>query len=313
MNRMLKTLFALVLVLCLCLGACSALAEAGDGIMYRVLGGKNQMTLLGSIHIGSDDMYPMGDHILTAIEQADVMVYECDTESTESIAQMLSLMYYPAGETLEDHVSPETYAMLEMALQKTSFPIVTMRILKPWAVVSALSMESASAAMGEVDLGRAVQLGVEMQVMELAGDKPVRYLETALSQLEVMDGFSPELQEYMLLSTCNGILFPENLTGMDAEMESWDVWWHNGDADAFAQSYLDGMVNDPEPELMQEYHSAIASRRNHGMALVLRDMLESDEELDFFVTVGLLHLVLPGDSVISELEGMGYTVERVCQ
>ena len=40
-------------------------------------------------------------------------------------------------------------------------------------------------------------------------------------------------------------------------------------------------------------------------------MAVAEEEGDYFVTLGLLHLVLEGDSVPDCLEEMGYTVERI--
>ena len=36
-------------------------------------------------------------------------------------------------------------------------------------------------------------------------------------------------------------------------------------------------------------------------------------EKKIFVTVGLLHLVLPEDSVLGELKAMGYQVEQVLE
>lgn len=47
------------------------------------------------------------------------------------------------------------------------------------------------------------------------------------------------------------------------------------------------------------------------MAEGLRVLLEQDEGEKIFATVGLLHLVLPEESVLRELEAMGYQVEQV--
>ena len=55
------------------------------------------------------------------------------------------------------------------------------------------------------------------------------------------------------------------------------------------------------------------TRRNRRMAEGLRALLEDGEGEKIFVTVGLLHLVLPEDSVLGELKAMGYQVEQVLE
>ena len=62
---------------------------------------------------------------------------------------------------------------------------------------------------------------------------------------------------------------------------------------------------------MQEYHEGLVSRRNAAMAQRLDALLRSDDKRSYFVTMGLMHLVLPQDSILLRLEALGYTVERV--
>lgn len=304
---------ALCSVLCaamLC-PACSV-AEGSEGICYRVTGGRNELFLLGSIHIGNESMYPVGEHILGALEYADVIVTECDTESGAVVGQLASMMSYPIGDTLQEHVSEETYALLGEVCAQTGYPIGMMNALRPWAVVSMLTVEASAAEMGVDDIQRSLSLGVERQMGALAGDKPRAYLETAAGQLSVMDGFSAELQEYMLKSVLLTILNPgEYVSPGDADVERWPEWWASGDAESFARSYENGLTSDPEPELMREYHDGLVTRRNLTMAESLRALMESETEHSYFAMIGLMHLVLPNDSVVKHLQDMGYTVERV--
>ena len=65
------TLLALTAVLALSAGGCAPRREGSVGILYRVTGGKNSLVLLGSIHVGSEEMYPMGSHILDALEEGE--------------------------------------------------------------------------------------------------------------------------------------------------------------------------------------------------------------------------------------------------
>jgi len=302
----------LAFLMCLtCLGVALA-DESSKGILYRVSGGKNEMLLLGSIHIGSPDMYPFSSTIMEAIEQADTLVFECDTESAEALQATMRMMSYPMGDNIENHLSPETYQLLCDAVQGTEYTMGMVKALKPWAVTSIFSMDTTAVEMGTEDVAEALELGVENQIRLAANEKKIAYLETTLEQLEMMDSFSPQLQDYMVYTACDLLLHPENLTEADAAVRKWPQWWRDGNAEAFAESYyLEGNAEELYPELMQEYHQKLNSQRNVRMAQRIAQMLEEGEGQRYFVTIGLLHLVLPDDSVGSELEKLGYTVERV--
>ena len=106
---------ALTLLLPLGAGGCAPQREGSAGLLYRVTGGKSELYLLGSIHVGSEEMYPMGQHILDALEAADVLAFECDTQSAQAQAAYRELMCCPEGESLESLVSADTYALVVRA------------------------------------------------------------------------------------------------------------------------------------------------------------------------------------------------------
>ena len=306
-----KRWLCFVLVTLLLLTSVPCASAQSQGILYRISGGKSNMYLLGSIHIGSPEMYPFGPAITDALEKSDILVFECDTESAQALQSTIRLMSYPMGETLADHVSEKTIELLRQTAEKTGYPLGSFLALKPWAVVSLLSIESTAAEMGGENVQQAMELGVEKQITELVKGKKVRYLESAEEQLSIMDGFTPELQEYMLQTTCMSILNPETISDADAAVRQWPMWWAEGNAEAFAENYQESFRTDPEPELMREYHEGLLLRRNRHMAEELRKMLEDDRNHSYFVTVGLLHLVLPEESVVYELEKLGYSIEKI--
>lgn len=279
------------------------------GIFYRVSGGENEMYLLGSIHIGSRGMYPFGPAIQKALERASVLIFECDTQSQQAMADTQALMLYPEGDGLSAHVSAECLAKLTHAAQKTGYDITALESIKPWAVTSLFSMETLAAQMGTSDVQKASELGVENAVHRKSEGKKIRYLETVSEQLGLMDAFSPALQEYLLNDACTAILEPEK--ALDEDLKKWPEWWTQGDAQAFASSYLEGLKKEARPDLAREYHDALVSQRNRSMAQTLAVLLEDPETGDSFVTVGLMHLVLPGDSILDELQQMGYQVEKI--
>lgn len=289
------------------LTVCASLSPAADpaceGVCYRINGGQNAMVILGSIHVGDQSMTRFFQPIRQAMEAADVFVFECDTESAE--AQKAMNVMTKADEPLAQKLSPQTYALLAQAADALGLSMTALNDLRPWAVTSRLSTQAAAAELGVQSAAQALAYGVENTVRKAMGSRQTAYLETAAEQLEVLDGFSPQLQEEMLKSACQQLLDPQTTT-----LKEWPEWWRQGNEAAFAAAYA--AENEPvDPALAAEYHQGLVTRRNQRMAEGLAALLEGAQPHTYFVTLGVLHLVLPGDSVLSELEAMGYTAERV--
>ena len=275
-----------------------------QGICYRVTGGRNQMVLLGSIHVGGPEMEPYGAHIREAMEAADVFVFECDSGDAEAALLSRQMMLYTEGE-LKQNLSEDSWQLLEAACQKAGLRAENLNRYRPWAVTSMLTTRAAAEQMGARNSRHAASLGVEEIVEKQAEGKQIAYLESAAAQLKLMDDFSPALDEALLRQSCDAVLDPKENT----QLANWPLWWRDGNAKAFADEYL-ADKSLPE-ELLSEYHTALVTIRNRSMAETLQSMLESEEPHTYFVTVGLMHLVLPGDSIIAELEKQGYQVEQV--
>jgi len=298
-----KRIICFVLLVCVLAAAFHLLHPRSLGIAYRVSGGQNEMIILGSIHVGSKAMYPMNRELQNAIRNADILVFECDTDSEEARRLTQEMMFYPDLDALSNHISPETRRQLSLASQKVGLNDGMFESMKPWAVTSMLSLEDTSTQMG----GATTELGVESVVKKLAKGKPKLYLETVEEQLGMMDAFSPALQDYLLQTACETIIEEKG----EEDLSSWPLWWVDGNADAFAKSYLKSQENEKEPALAQEYHNSLITLRNQQMAKKLADFLETGNDKQYFVTIGLMHLVLPDDSVLRELENMGYQVEAI--
>lgn len=305
MNTFLKRLLCIAAItltptmLCAC-----QKAEPAQGICYRISGGKNPMVILGSIHVGSPEMEPYGAHIQNAMEAADVFVFECNSDDPEAALLSRQMTAYENDE-LKNHLTPEAWLLFEEACNKAGFRAEDLNRYRPWAVTSMFTTRAAANEMGARSSRHAASLGVEEIVEKHAAGKEIIYLETAAAQLMLMENFSPALEEALLMQSCEALLEPKENT----QLANWPAWWHSGNAQAFADEYLQDK-SLPEA-LLQEYHTALVTTRNLSMADALSAMLEAEEDHTYFVTVGLMHLVLPGDSILAELEKRGYTVEQM--
>ena len=266
------------------------------------------MYLLGSIHVGEKAMYPFGAEIRQAMAQADTFVYECDTASDEVVSQIQSRMALPEGETLQALIGDELYTELKQVCDQLSIPIRQLDGLKPWGVINTLAVYSTAAELGAANVSQALSLGVEKQVQAYAASngKQTAYLETAAEQTDVLEGFSDSLKRYLLKTECDTILNPQSATGMDTTIASWPEWWRAGNAQAFSEQYISSYLAPGYEAECTEYHTKRVTERNARMAERLAAMLESGGS--YFVTVGLLHLVLPEGSIVTLLRQKGYTV-----
>jgi GrpB-like predicted nucleotidyltransferase (UPF0157 family) len=87
--------------------------------LWRVNGGRGAVFLLGSIHVGKSDLYPLPGEIEQAFNSADYLVEEVDASNADPVAARqfwISHGRYTAGDRLENHLSDRT----------------SMALLKPW-------------------------------------------------------------------------------------------------------------------------------------------------------------------------------------
>lgn len=286
--------------------------EGSQGVLYRVTRGDKVMYLLGSIHIGNDAMYPFGEEILAAMDKAQRFVYECDTDSQTAVADMRRRMAATAGETLRESVGAALDDELTQVCDQLGLDRAALDGLKPWAVINTLAVYTTAAEIGSDNVGRALSLGVEKKVRAYADShgKTAAYLETLDEQIGVLESFSPELTRYLLQGECDAILRPESARSVDKTIAQWPDWWRAGDAEAFAAHYLGAYLEPGHETEGAEYHQKLITRRNQAMTERLMTLLA--EEPTCFVTVGLLHLVLPQDGIARLLRERGCEVTQIC-
>ncbi len=288
-------------------------AEGSRGLLYHVSGGQGDMYLLGSIHVGTKDMYPFGEGIARAMAVSDTFVYECDTASPEVAAALAARAALPEGESLRAQVGETLYAEIAQVCDRLNISVTELDGLKPWAVINTLAVHATAAELDTANVNEALALGVEKQVQAYAArhGKRTTYLETAVEQTDVLERFSPALKSYLLKTECDTILDPQSASGMDATITEWPGWWRAGNADAFAAQYLNSYLAPGYEAVCAEYHARLVTERNARMAERLGAMLAGGGT--YFVTIGLLHLALPEDSVVQLLREQGYEVEQILE
>ena len=299
MRQISKRLVILVLTTLVCVAFAAAQSSpqptpAGKkAIFWKVTSPTSVTYLLGSIHLGSKDMYPLAKEIEDAFAASAIVAVEADVRHVDMAKMQSAVMakgLYPAGETLWDHITPDTRKKLDQFGQKYDFPVANLAPLKPWVVsltISTLPMLKA---------GMDPSLGIDMYFLNKSDNKRVVEIESADWQISLLSGFPDDLQEKFLTSSLEeGIDMQENLKRL---REAWSA----GDADK-----LDAVTRE-STKTPEKITRALLQDRNPHMADAAEKFLKGKEQA--FVIVGAAHMV-GKDGVVADLRRRGYKVEQV--
>jgi len=268
---------------------------AGAHPLWRVSGGSGEAWLLGSLHFGRADMYPLAPAIRRAFEESDTLVVEANIlEVDAAMLQNLATQgMYPQGETLEGHVSAETWRGLEQAAERFGLPVAAFQRQRPWLVAITLTtMELNRRGLSE-------RLGIDRHFLREAGDgKRVLELESVSEQLGLFADLTGTEQEALLRSTL--IELDKGGDYFDAVVSAWK----SGDTERIDELVNASMRGIPGAEGL---HRKLLVDRNQAMAGKIQDLVEGGGT--HFVVVGAGHLV--GDeSIVEALREGGYTVTQ---
>lgn len=273
-------------------------ASAGRHLLWRVTGPRGDAYLVGSIHFGTPDMYPLPAVMSQAFRTSQVLVVETNLTALDPVqmAQIVAAKaMYGNGRTLSQALSPETWEQLDKALQGFGVSAQLVEQQKPWFV----SMTLTSLALRR--FGFSEELGIDNHFMTLAkrSGKPILELETFQQQLDFLDGFSEFEQEEMLKETF------QDLDKGKVFLADMLRAWQTGNARKIDVMMNDELRNGDKTE-KRLYHVLIA-QRNLAMADKLDALLKRGGS--YFVVLGAAHFV-GRDGLVELLQAKGYQVRQ---
>jgi uncharacterized protein YbaP (TraB family) len=273
--------------------------ENEGGFLWKTEHNGNTVYMLGSIHIGSEEFYPLNSNIENAYDASDYLAVEADivnVDPDELTEILVKKAVYTDGSTLEDHLSDEMYLDLKEALSYYGIAIEHVNMYEPWYVNMLLE------GLRPMGLEYAPELGIDYHFLAKATDekKEIIELEGMEFQLNMFDTFSKEIQFKLLETT----LMVEGNESLKELMDAWNT----SDDEAIERIVLaDGGDNSPE---YKEYMAEMLDNRNIGMADKIEQFLVSGKKETYFVVVGAAHYF--GDmSIIKLLEEKGYEIEKI--
>lgn len=266
---------------------------AQRGFIWKVERGGRIGWLVGSLHMLTPDAYPLPDSMTNAFNSADTLMEEADPSelaSPEFTAAMMGRAMYGDGQTLEDHVSRETFRLIADRGAAAGLPLEVLRRMKPWMI--AITLQTLELQGGGFDPA----LGLDLHFHQLGARMNKRFsaLETGLEQVGYLESLGPGLED---------ALIRESLQGAEAEVNEVRkiaAAWRAGDASALEESILGSLKDAPAI-----YQSLIVAR-NRAWLPKAQTCLDTAR---CFIVVGAGHLVGP-DGLVVSLRAQGYTVTQ---
>lgn len=252
----------------------SVSADNGKPDLWKVEKDGKSSYLFGSIHLGSQDMYPLSKVVQDAYNQAENLVVEIDLKpgDEQKLLPLIQELGVDMTSTLESRLSPETLSVYQQACTEKTLPCSQFSPLKEWFVSLQLQL------MIIQQLGYKEELGIDKHFLDLAhkSNKNVVSLETADGQLKLLSGFNQQQQELMLV---------QSLEATKEEMESLFTAWKTGDDAAMVEMFTKGLDNASAKAI----YDAMFIDRNIEMAKNIQALLAQNKSL--FVVVGAGHIV----------------------
>ena len=302
---MFKTFFrrriACLSLLSLCLLVPAAIRTDGKSevdkksCLWKVSSKQNTVYLLGAIHLMREDGYPLNKSIESAYHDAQTLVLEINLdEASSSEAQLLMVTkgLYPAGQTLRESLSPQTFELVKKKTEELGLDIQQVNRLKPWLVTITL------AAMQLEQLGYDSKLGIDKHFFDKAkvDKKEILSLESIEYQVSLLEGMSSGNQEAALLETI------QELDLFKKEFEDIIKAWSRGETKKLDELLLESFKD--YPELLNQ----LIVQRNKNWAPKIEEFL--NHKGNVLVVVGAAHLI-GNKGVIELLRQKGYVVEQL--
>ena len=281
-------------------------------------GGKDAPTihLLGSLHIGRADFYPVHEKVAAAYAAADTCVFEIDLVQAKmpwQVARLLLRGRLGGGKTLRDVVSEKTWTDLQKCAQEVGMPMVMLNSMKPWMGAQLLT------AAAIVKAGYNPDNGTDLHFFRraLKDNKHIVPLETLGQQLDAIQKALEPLGEAVLTETI------KELADLDKSFGKLVRCWRQGDAEGLSKLLKDMELGDEKayqvllvdrnknwiPIFEKTIATPIPPPKAPAEGAIKPAPVQRTGPRHLFAVVGAGHLV-GKSSVVELLRKRGWTVAR---
>ncbi len=275
--------------------ASPAPSQPSPGFAWSVLGAATTVTLVGSIHVGFDGLYPLPEPVERAFLESTTLAMELalDQEPPERVAElMIRPATLPSGQTLRDCLSDQAWLQYQQFATRHEDQATFFSRFRPWFVAVFLSGEQS--VMNGYDPNK----GLDMYFFNRRGSRRVIGVETAEDHVKALANLPPATQELMLLEQLDA------MKRSDDELAEVIRLWKAGDAEGLARE----MFAEFDTPRYSPVYDALIVNRNLRMTQRIEKWLGGNERV--FVVLGAGHFI-GKDGIIAQLLKDGWVPHRL--
>lgn len=236
--------------------------------------GEQKIWLLGSIHVGREDMYPLSDVIMQRWKQTETLIVETDINQSDASTQQRLLAYatLPNGTSFHQQVSPSLYTQTIQTAAHYQLQEPQLAKFRPWFVAITLQQQAIQKA------GYQAALGIDQYFINAAQDRQltIHYLETPEQQFAYLAKLG-RVENDFLESTL------KQINQVNEELPTLITAWEMGDRDK-----IQALLNDTDtsPALQDYLEQHLIKERNQNWLPKIMALPSTRN----FMVVGAMHL-----------------------
>ncbi|MBS5307655.1 TraB/GumN family protein [Clostridium sp.] len=274
--------------------------EVSKGYIWEATNGSTSVNLVGTIHLGSNNINFLNDDIKRIIDETDVLSVELDLSLKENIEKTQSSGYLKDRKTIENYLSEDEINKLSSIINTLSpkFNIKEINNLNSFSLISLLT-NLCYAKAGILGNGLDLIMINGVKLRKANGDNiTINELEGVDYQLETINKtFTWEYLKKYLNDYSNSNINEE----VDIAKNLFNAY-KTGDIE-FIEESNNKMKNDSP-----EYYKIMLTDRNIGMTNKIDELIKDGKK--HTVAVGAAHFI-GDDGILKLLEEKGYKITRV--
>ncbi|WP_027963931.1 TraB/GumN family protein [Halalkalibacillus halophilus] len=306
-----KKIFLIPLLSLIVLGACQSepesleeveVPEKSEGFFWEGEHNDKEVYILGTIHMGAEEMYPLRDVVEEVIASTDYLMTETyidDPDLQEEINELRKENFYLEGdERLSDQLNEEELERLRHMVENNNLTFDMANSMQPWAVRDEYNLFLYKES--DYSFNR----GVEEYLYEnIPEGTEIGSLEDPIEQIDILR--SPDIEGMVyhlkkLLSTPIEEILEETNQSVKA--------WRAGE-ERFIDLSREIDMDSENAKAAEDYVNRMLFIRDENIADSIEDAIENHEAETILFAAGYAHF-FGKDNVIDLLAERGYDFER---
>jgi uncharacterized protein len=244
--------------------------------------------LLGSIHVGNADMYPLPPSVMQQWQQAETLVVETNLDHSQE--NLMSYAMLPEQTSLAQQLHRPLYQKTLHTAAQYHLTEPMLSKFRPWFV--AIMLQAIQQA------GYQASLGIDQYFINLAKDKhiDIQCMETPEQQLAYLAGLGDVEEDFLDVTL-------QQIAQIDHELPALINAWEKGNRNKIMALLED---KDTSPALQQYLEQHLIKERNQNWIPKIKTLAAKRN----FMVVGAMHLY-GKNGLLTLLENNGYKLSNI--